>query len=167
VPERAETTTTIAYAERWSSRRGGVVRPLDREEARRRHESGQLYVAVIAGEERVLAYLEVRLEAGFVGVHVVDERLRDGLVYLFARNPDSDDDLFLEQVQRNEYVDSGDELARSETYLFSKDGSVKVEKADFATREVERYELRADVSSNWEPVPEFGRYESITRVERD
>jgi hypothetical protein len=33
-------------------------------------------------------------------------------------------------------------------------------------RKAERGETRDDVSSNWEPVPEFGSYESIARVER-
>jgi hypothetical protein len=102
---------------------------------------GQLYVAVVANEERVLAYLEIRLQAGFVGVHV-DEQLRDRLAYLFSRDP-TEDDLFLEQVDRNDYAENGtDELARTETYVFANDGSVKVEKAEFATRDVERYEVR-------------------------
>jgi hypothetical protein len=158
------TRSAVQYAERWLSRRGRPGPPLDPEEARRRHEAGELYTVVLGDPERPTAYLDVRLEAGFVGVHVLDDARRPYLTYLFARDPNSDDDLFLEQVTYREY--DGDEVVRGDAYYFERDGKVVKEHKEYVRREAERGETHDDVSSNWEPVPEFGSYESIARVER-
>ena len=74
-------SATVSYAERWSGKKGGVVRPLEEEEARRRHDRGELYVAVLGNSQRPRAYLEVRFEAGFAGVHFLDGELRNHLTY--------------------------------------------------------------------------------------
>lgn len=40
-----------------------------------------------------------------------------------------------------------------------------LERENYATREAERSEKQDDVSGNWEPVAEFGEYDSIARAE--
>jgi hypothetical protein len=154
----------VQYAERWLSRRSRPGPPIDADEARRRHEAGELYTAVLGDPERPTAYLDVRLETGYVGVHFLDDGGRPYLTYAFAREPGSDDDLFLQQATYREY--EGGEVVRGDAYYFEPDGRVVKEHKDYARREAERGETRDDVSSNWEPVPEFGSYESIARVER-
>ena len=163
--ESPDAVRTVSYAERWSNRARRAVDPLDADTAHERHASGALYTAVLGDPDHPDAYLEVRLEAGFVGVHFLDDRLRNSMSYLFAREPGSEGDLFLEQVTRREYDDG--ELVLGEAYFFERDGSARVEKKDYRRDEVETYEVRSDPSANWEPVPEFGRYESIARVERE
>jgi hypothetical protein len=158
------THSAVQYADRWLTRRGRPGTALDEGEARRRHEKGELYTVVLGDPGRPSAYLDVRNEAGFVGVHFLDDAGRPYLTYTFARDPDSDDDLFLEQATYREYA--GDEVVRGDAYYFEKDGTVVKEHKDYAEREAERGETRDDVSSNWEPVPEFGSYDSIARVER-
>lgn len=162
--DMSTTHSAVQYADRWLTRRGKPGAPIDEDEARRRHESGKLYTVVLGDPERPAAYLDVRNETGFVGVHFLDDAGRPYLTYHFARDPNSDDDLFLEQATYREYV--GDEVVRGDAYTFAPDGRVVKEHKDYLLHEAERGETRDDVSSNWEPVPEFGSYESIARVER-
>jgi hypothetical protein len=154
----------VQYADRWLSRRGRPGAALDADEARRRHEAGELYTVVLGDPDQPTAYLDVRNEVGFVGVHFLDEARRPYLTYLFARDPNSDDDLFLEQATYREY--EGDEVVRGDAYYFEPDGKVVKEHKDYVQEEAERGETRDDVSSNWEPVPAFGSYDSIARLER-
>jgi len=158
------THSSVQYADRWLSRRGKPGRAIDVDEARRRHETGELYTVVLGDQERPTSYLDVRLEAGFVGVHFFDDAGRPYLTYHFARDPNSGDDLFLEQVSYREY--EGEEVVRGDAYYFKPDGTVVKEHKDYVRRDADRGETRDDVSSNWEPVPEFGSYESIARLER-
>lgn len=158
-------SATVSYAERWSGKKGGVVRPLEEEEARRRHDRGELYVAVLGNSQRPRAYLEVRFEAGLVGVHFLDGELRNHLTYLFTRSPGSEGGLFLEALSRRAYDDSG-ELTHDEYYIFKAPDQVHVEKRDHLTQQAETYELKTDLAENHEPVPAFGDYVSIARVER-
>ena len=99
----ASPVVAVTYAERWSKRKGEVVRPLAEEDARERHERGELYTVLVGDPGRPRAYLEVRLEAGFVGVHFLDDELRNHLTYLFTRPPEEQGDLFLEQISRRGY----------------------------------------------------------------
>ena len=97
------THSSVQYAERWLSRRSRPGPAIDADEARRRHEAGELYTAVLGDPERPTAYLDVRLETGYVGVHFLDDAGRPHLTYAFAREPGSDDDLFLQQATYREY----------------------------------------------------------------
>jgi hypothetical protein len=155
---------TITYAERWSDAAGGPVDELGEDEARRRHESGELYVAVLGGDERPRAYVEARLEKGFVGVHFLDEDGRNTVTYVFGRE-DDDERMFLQRATWRDFAADG-EVARGESYTFKRDGTIYVESKDYVTREASRGEKKDDVSSNWEPVPAFGEYDSIARLER-
>jgi hypothetical protein len=56
---------TVSYADRWSKLKGEMVRPLAEEDARKRHDRGELYTAVVGDPRRPQAYLDVRLDAGF------------------------------------------------------------------------------------------------------
>jgi hypothetical protein len=155
---------TVTYAARWSEPVGGPVDELDEDEAQRRHEAGELYTAILGDGMTPRAYVEVRLEKGFVGVHFLDDDGRNFATYLFGKQAD-DDALFLERATWREYDEDG-ELVRGEAYFFKPDGTIHVESKDYVEREASRGDKRDDVSGNWEPVPEFGRYESVTRLER-
>ena len=155
---------TITYAERWSERRPDDFDELEPDEARRRHDAGELYTAILGDREAPSAYLEIRLEAGFVGVHFLDEEGRDGVTYLFGRQ-DGEDQLFLERAIWREFGEDG-EVRSGQVYAFKRTGTICLEEKDYESREASRGEKQDDVSGNWEPVPEFGRYESIVRLER-
>jgi hypothetical protein len=159
---------TATYAERWNGHLGKAMRPLSEQDARRRHESGELYTVLLGDADAPFAVLEVRLEADFVGVHFLDEQRRKYLDYLFGRPAAARADgmLFLEQATHRVFDADGQPLAGT-LYVFDPSGLVQVEEKDYAKREVERYKLEKDLSANWEPIPEFGNYESIARIERE
>src|SRR4051794_23963087 len=89
---------TITYAERWSDLAGGPVDELDEDDARRRHDSGELYVAVLRDDDGApSAYLEVRLEKGYAAVHFLDEEGRNHATYVFGRE-EGEDRMFLQRA---------------------------------------------------------------------
>ncbi len=155
---------SVSYAERWSNRKQEAINPLEEAAARERHEAGQPYVALLGKPQQPDAYVEVRLEVGFVGVHFMDAKCRNGMTYLFGRS-NGNGQLFLEQIVRREYAD-GDDVDQLETYFFEPPNLVTVEKKNYRTREIEQYNTTTDLSGNWEPIPTFGHYESIARMER-
>jgi hypothetical protein len=157
-------TDTVTYAERWLDGRPDDVERIDEDEARRRHESGELYTAVLGDPSAPRAYVDVRLEKGFVGVHFLDDEGRDYATYLFGKQK-GDDELFLEQAIWREFS-SGTEVRRGEAYIFKRDGTIHLDVVDYVQQEAQEGKKQDDVSGNWEPVPEFGQYDSIARLER-
>jgi len=157
-------TDTVKYAERWLDGRPDDVEEIDDEEARRRHASGQLYTAILGDPSAPRAYVDVRLERGFVGVHFLDDDGRDYVTYLFGKQK-GDDRMFLEQATWREYG-TGDDVRRGENYIFKRDGTIHIDVVNYENRERQGGDKEEDVSGNWEPVPEFGEYESVARLER-
>jgi hypothetical protein len=159
-------TNTVTYAERWLDRRPDDVENLDEDEARSRHEKGKLYTAILGDPSEPRAYVDVRLERNFVGVHFLDEEGRNYVTYLFGKPKGQDkDQLFLEQATWRVFGEN-DQVLRGETYFFKPDGKIVLDVTDFVSRESQKGEKTDDVSGNWEPVPEFGEYDSIARLER-
>lgn len=141
-----------------------IVDPLDPETARKRHERGELYAAILGNPERPWAHLNVRLEVDYVGVTFLDEELREYLSYSFSDAPDGGG-LFLGQATRR-YFDSSGELAHDEHYIFDWPDIAHVSKRDYVAKMRETYDVETDMRENLEPVPAFGDYESIARYER-
>ena len=52
-------------------------------------------------------------------------------------------------------------------YNFEIDGVVHVHKFDEVAKTHEQKDEHVDVSGNWEPLPEFGRYDGLLVIERD
>jgi hypothetical protein len=155
---------TLTYVDRWSEEFPTEFEQLDEDEARRRHESGELYTVLLGDPDSPSEYLEIRLEAGYVGVTFLDGDGRNYLAYTFAKEP-SDERLFLQQASFREFDEQG-KVRKGETYHFKRDGIVFRTRKDYETREAWEGKTEDDVSGNWEPVPEFGRYESIARRDR-
>ena len=156
---------TVTYAEKWSRRKRAPHRPLDPAEALRRHEAGEPYVALLSDGERPFAFVTLHLKLGAVAVGFLDEQLREELDYTFAV-PEGSDRLFLQRSVMRVFGDD-DQVAYTETYFFRPDEPVEVHKTDAASQLRETFKVEADLAANWEPIPEFGRYESIARKERD
>lgn len=162
--EASSSAATVSYGERWTDLGNYIADPFDAEAARERHERGRLYAAILGDPERPWAFLNVRLEVGYVGVHFLDEQLRNDLTYSF-RAPDSESELFLNQATVRSYDSSGD-LVFAEHYTFEPPNLAHVAKLDYVADEQETSDVETDLAQNWEPVPAFGEYESIARRER-
>lgn len=158
------------YCVQWNYVLNRPLTPFKEEEARRRHSSGELYTAVgeESGQSRVLVH--VRLENGYVGIKFLDDRGRDSLIYHFSASEDSR--LFLSEIIS--YTYGGEVGAKGrvplvvESYTFTPGGICRHEIDDSRVDMIKTVDRDSvDVTTHWEPIPEFGSYESVSRYERD
>ncbi|MWA12965.1 hypothetical protein [Streptomyces sp. BA2] len=157
------------YCEDWNTLTEEPMEPLKPKEAQARHSSGELYTAVAYPSEGSAPELRVhiRLETGYAAVVFMDGYGRTSLEYTFTV---IDGSLFLETVTSYEYGNSVErggyaDSERMESYDFTPDGIVvqEIEIGDEVSSESRR---NIDMTSNWEPIPQFGAYDSLIRRER-
>jgi hypothetical protein len=155
----------VTYAETWSRRKRAPHGPLDRAEALGRHEAGEPYVALLSDGDRPFAFVTLHLKVGAVAVGFLDEQLREELDYTFAV-PEGSARLFLQRSVLRVFGDD-EQVAYTETHFFRPEEPIEVHKTDAGSQVRHTFKVEADLAANWEPIPEFGRYESIARKERD
>ncbi|THA74481.1 hypothetical protein E6R60_20330 [Streptomyces sp. A0642] len=160
---------TWTYCEQWNELSEQPMNPLSIDEARSRHAAGELYTALppFHGKPSPALRVEIRRETGYAAVIFMDAYGRNELDYTFSV---IDDSLFLEQMFSYDYGGSEErggyaDAESVESFTFAPDGVVwrTVESGAEATREGRQ---GVDVACNWEPFPEFGEYESLTRWDR-
>jgi len=153
---------SMTYCDRWNRITRTPIEPLEESEARRRHAAGQLYTAVVWTSDHVENYVEVRLETGYVSVKFLDEQRRLMLTYTF--DVVEAGRMFLVETR----VVDPDDYANNEVYCFGLDGSMKRKLASLDyTEGAEDKMTGPHLAAMFEPVPPFGRYESVLRRERD
>jgi hypothetical protein len=156
----------ITYCKYWSRFKKRVIELWDEKKALKAHNSGKLYTVLIGEPEKPDCFLEIALEqqSKFVGVSFLDDKMRDYLDYAFQEVIPGK--LFLSRVILREYSPNTDTVSKGQKVTFKTDGHVVIEKNDLLSGECLSKELQIDVSSNWESFPEFGQYESISRLDR-
>ena len=158
-------TETVTYAERWSEPRAGAGRP----DRRRGGPPAPRVRRAVHGRPRPAR--AARWPTSTSGSRRASSactswtRRAATTSRTCSASGDGDDRLFLERATWRTYGDDG-EVAAGESYFFDRNGTVHLERKDYVRREAERGEKQDDVSGNWEPVPEFGEFESIARPER-
>jgi hypothetical protein len=152
----------MSYFERWHRHYAEAAGALTDEEARRRDKAGEPYVVVIGNAKTPDVIIEVN--RGFYGVSFLDHRQREYLLYNFALL--ADERLFLKEAIHREFVGDEAKPRDATAYRFKPDGSVAIEKSNGMFNRSEVTVGQTDVSSNWEAVPEFGRYDRLIRKER-
>lgn len=157
------------YCETWNNLTEEPMNPLTAEDAYARHVSGQLYNAVASspGQPSPELRVGIRLETGYAAVTFMDEYGRDTLSYTFTL---LNGWLFLETANTYGYGDSEErggyaDADYTESYDFTPNGVMEqtIESDGDESRESRN---GIDVTSNWEPIPEFGAYDSLIRRER-
>ena len=158
------------YCDRWNGLLEEPIEPIDEAEARRRHDTGELYTAVSEESDKKRILVEVRLEKSYVGVRFLDDFGRNEYVFNFRK---LDDRMFLRKVISYGYGESEERggYARPlviESFTYKPDGTARKEVTDTQKDEVTAEDRSAiDVNIHWEPVPAFGDYASIVRWNRD
>jgi hypothetical protein len=152
----------VTYCNGWSRsrRRPGEIWTMAR--AKEAHEAGELYTVVVGDLDRPSSFLDVCLKTGTVGVGFLDSALREYLSYGFDIIKKRE--LFLTGSTYREFEGSSDKAYRATIYKFAQNGHVDILRLDGGKQQ--EAETTTDVSGNWEPIPSFGEYESITRRER-
>jgi hypothetical protein len=155
----------ITYCKRWSRFRKCMTEIWNAEKARKAHERGDLYTVLLGDPEKPTCFLEVHLKLGYIGVNFLDEYLRDYFQCGFTKEKPGM--LFLSQVTHREYEAETDTVIEAKFARFFPDGRAIYEIDNTHEDALLRKEVeQEDLSVNWEPIPEFGQYESIARFER-
>jgi hypothetical protein len=75
--------------------------------------------------------------------------------------------LFLTIASEFWYDGDSDRMATTIQYLFNPTGTVRIIKSDRSSGIHEHRDSKCDVTGNWEPLPEFGRYDGLLTAERN
>lgn len=133
------------------------------------HENGLIYFVTVFEEEKPFCYLEIN--KGFYRVCFLDGLLRKYMSYDFTDsfkeiNPNK---LFLNKLTIWEFKGSSDKMIKITDHIFKADGSFVMIERDLLTNEQVNSEAKnkIDVTSNWEDYPEFGKYNSLIKIERN
>lgn len=159
-------TVPVNYSERWDE--GQPVTPLDERTARLRHDGAPgYYTAVLGDPPQVL--IEVNWDEDYLGVYYLDAQLRREKKHSFTRH---DGRLFLDEVRLWQYAGENDPNYRSPVYVkwkFTRDGGLRIITTNRVLKErtIESAKGPVDVTANWEDIPAFGDWASVTRPERD
>jgi len=153
----------IHYCKGWFRAKKRSLEPFTDTTAKSRHESGEMYCALIGDPAEPSCFLEIT--KGFVGVDFLDEHLRENLSYGFQeREPGR---VFLSMATWREFVGESNTVAKGTTYLFQPNGEVVIREELFQPQHTLTQSSRVmDVSANWDTFPKFGEYSSLIRVER-
>jgi hypothetical protein len=127
------------------------------------HERGEPYTVVLGDPPS--CFIEVVGKNRYVGVGFLDTHLREFLSYRFQEKEPGR--LFLTMATHRNFDAENDHVREGTTYYFEPNGKVIIERVDFKTRVKERSETSSNVEHNWEPMPGFGDYEGVSRIERD
>ena len=114
--------------------------------------------------------MEVTPQGGFISVSFYDQLCRVRFEFLFGKTDAGV--MFLEEVYVFRYPDESTYYIRSgcvtnTNYRYRPDGSMHWYRDNAVKGVIEEADYRdIDVSTHWEPVPEFGEWASITRFDR-
>jgi hypothetical protein len=163
ISDMSSTDAAVSYCERWNNNQKQPTFPLSADEARARHETGELYTAAL-GDHETPTLIEVFLSEGYVGVRWLEPHGKDAMRYAFRR---IEDRLFLSELAINTVSAEG-KVVEAESTLIRPDGTVEVSLFDNVNRTVKTAEPKTgrDVTAMWEDIPQFGDYASISRRER-
>lgn len=152
----------VFYCKSWFRAKKRPTELWSEADAKAAHESGQAYVALVDSIERPFCFLEITPKA--VGVGFLDELLRESLSYDFQEVESGV--LFLTMATYREFEGDTDTVVSGSSYIFSRDGQVRIRREFFNPHRLETASSSADVSTNYAPMPVFGGYEDLIRVER-
>jgi hypothetical protein len=140
------------------------------EVARKNHEDGLHYEVVILNDlNNPEFHLQIVHENKHVGVLFLDDAGREYLTYHFEEiSPKKK--LFLGEIWYREF--SNDETKDMDFrihFVFDREGNVNYRKYDDIEKKTVDYESNQpfDVTDLYEDYPEFGKYESLIRLERN
>jgi hypothetical protein len=168
----ADAAPRLTYCKEWNGALAQPVKPMTAKTAQRRYEqrTGPWFSVVVGDPAQPDSVIEINWADRYVGTKFPDKHGSIHTVYGFRLMPD--DRLFLKWVTHWEYPDRDsfhdlDEATVVDQFVFETDGRVK-RRTDRGAGRVEVEERHGvEVDTSWEPVPKFGKFDSITRYDRD
>lgn len=158
----------VTYCELWSGKVRSPTGVLTEAGARDRDAGGEQYCVVLGDPAAPQAILEIAWENSALSVSFVDEEGRTHTQYLF-RTMDNGK-LFMHDATTWTYPEGACRKSQAsyiETAQFRPDGYASRAIDDSSAGRTEKTEYTdVPVETNWEPVPEFGHWESVARYDR-
>lgn len=160
----------IFYCKEWSVGYKELIDLYDEKKAFEKHEAGDPYTVLIGSDSSPSCFIHVTKNAGWVSVSFLDKELKEYLLYSFKII--NDNALFLSMAVYREFAENEGEgagilnVSRGTTYIFNEDGNTVVREEQFNPHLLEESQTVADVSGNYDLFPEFGRYDSLIKIER-
>jgi hypothetical protein len=148
----------------WSSGKRRIYNERTEAEAKKLHETREYYDIYVEEDGKPYCYIQINNDFIFVGF--LDHLKRDGMAYTFSEKQPGK--VFLKKVQGWKYQADTDKKMESIIFYFDEDGKVTIRNADLVSNEVRIFESKEklDVSSFYEPYPEFGKYEHLIKADR-
>lgn len=154
---------SITYSIYWARSTHSPNRPISDSEAEGRHNAREQYVALVQHGERRYCFLEIC--DNVCNVEFFDAQQRNYLLYCFIER-EQKGRFFLCRTQHSVYDGDSCRLLEASTFYFQEDGRLLIEDRNYVEKTVSESESVIDVSANWEPYPEFGKYEGLMAIER-
>jgi len=132
------------------------------------HEKGCQYELSIFEDHEIFCHLV--LFKDFMKVNFIDGNGRLYLIYLFSPSKKHCDRFFIREVWYYNYTsESNSEESYRLHFVFDEDGNVSYRKYDEVNKKFFDYESKepSDISGLYEPYPEFEKYASLIRLERN
>jgi hypothetical protein len=159
----------VTYCELWSDQLRAPSEVMGAEQARARDAAGEPYCVVLGDASAPQAVIEVAWKNSYLGVSFIDEAGRTHTSYDFEKVDESR--LFMTEVTVWTYPEGAQfkfEASVIESVEFQPDGYASRTVDDKSSDQVKETEYaNVPVDTNWEPVPEFGHWESVARYDRD
>ncbi|WP_370682020.1 hypothetical protein [Comamonas sp. GB3 AK4-5] len=154
---------SLYFCKSWFAAKKIPIEVWTEAQAKAAHKVGRNYTVLADSLERPFCNLTVTPKAVFVDF--LDEHLRAALSYQFQEM--SAEHYFLTMAVHREYQGETDKVTHGTCYIFKQNGDVQIHRECFEpVYGLETASTRADVSSNYEPAPQFGQYENFMRKER-
>lgn len=153
---------TTIYCTGWNSIFCEPAEILSADVAAKLHQERKPYCAIIENKKGQ-AVVEMCFFKIYCHTLFLDEKKRIAYRYSFVET--SDGRLFQKEAAIHYYSDEGYRPSSAEFFRFKEDGTI-VHDTGKVGGPITRKEGRTDVSRNYSPIPEFGKYESILARER-
>lgn len=154
----------IYYCKSWFRMKKIAIELMDEATAHSRHLSGESYTAFIGSDTNPSCFVEFLISKGMVGVGFLDNRCREYLTYQFQSV--GADSLFLTMATHREFEGEGDRVVSGASYIFSEAGELVIRREKFEPHVLEEARSSFDPSKNYEKIPVFGDYSSVTKIDR-
>ncbi|MCS4533016.1 hypothetical protein [Neisseria montereyensis] len=140
--------------------------------AKHHHTNGLLYDFCAFNENSQYPYAYVTISMGkpHIGVNFIDNSCRKYLSYHFRKAEKQEDQLFLREVWFYDFSSEDVEEEDSRIhFVFDEEGNVNYRVYDSINQKTMDYESKEpfDISNLYEPYPEFDKYDSVLKIERN
>lgn len=154
---------SIDYSVHWRRLSQEPNIPISADEAERRHNTGEQYVAFI--KRNGVPYCFVETRKNVYNVEFFDDLMRSYVVYNFIDRAGRNC-LFMCRAEHRVFSEDTPRTVKQTIYNFLEDGKLLIQERDYGEGGEMTSEAKVNVAGNWEVYPKFGQYGGLIEIER-